>query len=300
MQNVQSEPAAGLRLPFSVVDSHMHAWNADRSTYSLKDGQEAEALHPASHSVEHLFEEGARHGIDRLVLVQHINHFRFDNSYMLDMRRKYPDRIGVIAAIGDMPRNAGAKMRSLKAAGARGFRVRGLDTRAWLDSPDVDEMWRVAAQEGLAICALVRLQDTGMDMTAFDHLDVLCRRHPETTLVIDNIGHVQPGDDASLEGLLLLARHNRVHVKIDRFRSFSPDPARRTRSPYTDFVPLIDRIAERFGVERLMWGSDRPVLYTEPGNTLLDSFLFVSNELGLSAHDREHLLARTAERLFIV
>ena len=59
--------------------------------------------------------------------------------------------------------------------------------------------------------------------------------------------------DAEVKALCDMARHKNVTVKVSAFYAFG-----KKKSPYHDLSPMIKRIYEAFGPQRLMWATDCP------------------------------------------
>ncbi len=99
--------------------------------------------------------------------------------------------------------------------------------------------------------------------------------------------------EADLKNLCDLARHKRTHVKISAFYALGAKKA-----PYDDLAPMIRRLVDAYGVERLMWATDCP--YQVQGeHEYAPSIALVRDRLDfLSAGDREWLLRKTAEKVF--
>src|SRR5581483_10476837 len=195
--------------------------------------------------------------------------------------------VGIVDHQASQPQNA---MRSLARRGVRGFRIRpaGQPT-TWLDAPGMVEMWRCGADERLAMCPLI-------DPDALPSIDRMCRRFPQTPVVIDHLSRIgadgQIRDD-DVRALCDLARHKNVHVKVSAFYALG-----QKRYPYLDLAPFIRRVYEAYGPERLMWATDCPFQLLN-GNTYAGSLELVRDRLDfLSAADREWLLRKTAERVF--
>ena len=68
--------------------------------------------------------------------------------------------------------------------------------------------------------------------------------------------------------------------------------------PYLDLVPMIRRLLDAYGPERLMWASDSP--YQLVGeHTYAASIALIRDRADfLSATDREWLLRKTAEKVY--
>jgi len=272
------------------IDAHVHVWTPDTAAYPLAEGFHKADMKPASFTPEELFAHARPCGVGRIVLIQ-MSYYRFDNSYMLEAMRKHRGVFGGVAIVdeeGDRPQDA---MRRLAEQGVRGFRIRRGDRPegTWLDGPGMQAMWKRGAEDGLAMCTLI-------DPESLPTVDRMCEKLPDTPVVVDHFGRV--GIDGTiretdLAALCRLARHKRTHVKVSAFYALG-----KKASPYTDLSPMIRRLLDAFGPERLMWATDCPFQVQE-GHTYADSINLVRERLDyLSASDREWLLGKTAERVY--
>jgi predicted TIM-barrel fold metal-dependent hydrolase len=105
-----------------------------------------------------------------------------------------------------------------------------------------------AAQTGQALSCLI-------DPDGFPEVERMCRRFPETTVMIDHLGRIGAGPDgaivdADVQALCALARHPKLHVKVGAFYALG-----KKKPPYTDLTPLIRAVVQAFGARRCMWGS---------------------------------------------
>jgi predicted TIM-barrel fold metal-dependent hydrolase len=273
-----------------IIDAHVHVWTPDTARYPLAAGFRRDEMKPASFTPTQLFEHAGPSGVKRVVLVQ-MSFYGFDNRYMLDVISDEPQVFSGIAVIDDSQPDPGVPMRELKEKGVRGFRIypRNLAVDRWLDGEGLNAMWRVGAEEGLAMCHLI-------NPDALPAVDRMCERYPDTPVVIDHFarigvtGAIAEGD---LKALERLARHRRTAVKVSAYYALGKKSA-----PYTDLVPMIRRLCEAFGPERLMWASDCPY-QVDPPHTYDASVGLVRDHLDfLSDSDRAHLLWGTAERMF--
>lgn len=273
-----------------LVDAHCHAWSSDLSRYPMAKGRSVEDLKPRDVSIKSLLDKHAVNGVSKIVLVQHIWYHGFDSSYLTDAAKAAPGQFAVVGAVGEINPEGPAMMLEKKAEGVKGFRVRGFGTSEWASSPIMNEMFKVAEQENLNICPLIR-NNAKMDDDALLHINELCKKHPNTVVSIDHMGTVHPGDDRQLQRLLALAEHENVFVKISGFNKFDVLPYDKLHGQISDLIGA-------FGVERLMWGSDLPVLEYEKTNTVTAAFALVNQGLGLTDVEKSWLLRGTAEKVF--
>jgi len=271
------------------IDAHVHVFPGQSERYPLGPGSRLDQLPMPSFTPEQLLAHTRPCGVRRVVLIQ-FSRYGFDNSYILDAMREHP---GVFAVVGmvDLRDRPGEKARDLARRGARGLRVApgGQKRDAWLADEGLLELWQVAGQEGMAVCPLVNPE-------FLPAVGQLCGKFPGTKVVIDHFARI--GADGQirkehLDDLCALAKHPQVQVKVSAFYALG-----RKESPYLDLAPMIRRVLDAFGPERLMWGSDSPFQVLK-GHTYRDSVELLRSRLDfLSAADRRRLLRDTAANTF--
>ena len=273
-----------------IIDAHVHVWTPDVAHYPLAPGFSADEMKPPSFTPEELLRHARRSGVERIVLIQ-MSFYRFDNAYLLDTIRRFPGVFSGVAIVDERAPGVADRMRELSRRGVRGFRItpESRPVEEWIGSTGKEAMWRAAAESGLAICPLV-------NPAALPALDRACERHPKTTVVIDHFARIGLDGtirDLDLDALCRLARFPRVHVKVSAFYALGKKAA-----PYLDLAPMIRRVSDAYGPERLMWGSDAP-FQVQGEHSYGPSVDLIRDRLDfLSASDRRSLLRGTAERLF--
>lgn len=83
-----------------------------------------------------------------------------------------------------------------------------------------------------------------------------CRRFPRTPVVIEHcarIGMRGPIAEGDVANLLALAELPNTAVKLSAFSALGVK-----QPPYDDLAPLIRRLRDSFGADRLMWATDSP------------------------------------------
>lgn len=272
------------------IDAHAHIWTRDVETYPLAAGQTVESLAPASFTAEQLLEAARAENVTRVVLICHHPYYGFDNSYLLDTAAKYPGVFRIVGALDETRPHPEERMRELAKHHVTGFRISPSVSGAnWLDSPAMQTMWRTAVETGQAMCCL-------MEADQLPRVEKMCRKHPETPVVLDHFALVGASGEIhaqDLDNLCRLAELRRVYVKVSAFYALGEK-----KPPYLDLVPMIKRLVDSFGPQRLMWASDAPYQNQAP-HTYHASVALIRDHLDfLSADDREWLLAKTAEKVF--
>ena len=271
------------------IDAHIHVFPAGTDRYPLKPGATPNKRPLPSFTPEEFLKHAAPVGVTRAVLIQ-FSHYGYDNSYILDTMRQHAGRFAVVAGVDpqDKPRD---KIRELAGQGARGVRVAsaGRTPDDWGRDTGLAELWRAAGEAGLVVCALV-----GPEF--LPAVERFCQQNPQTTVALDHLARI--GADGTIrsehvDALCGLARHKQIHVKVSAFYALGAKAP-----PYQDLGPMIRRVVDAFGAERLLWGSDSPFQTLAP-HTYRDSIELLHSRLDfLSAQQRRCLLADTAARLF--
>jgi predicted TIM-barrel fold metal-dependent hydrolase len=273
------------------IDAHSHIWTPDVAHYPLATGWRVEDMQPRSFTAEELLARCRPAGVGRVNLIQ-MSFYEFDNRYMLDMIKLYPDRFVGTAIVDPMGADPGRRMRELLDRGVRAFRIQPRYGRQpparWLEPTGYAAMFATAARTGQALSCLI-------DPDGFPEVDRMCRRFPDALVIIDHLGRIGAGPDgairdADVEALCDLARHRKVYVKVGAFYALG-----KKTPPYLDLAPLIRRVVRAFGARRCLWESDCPFQVVK--DRYVDSVALIRDHLDfLSRDDRDWLLFRTAEQ----
>jgi predicted TIM-barrel fold metal-dependent hydrolase len=271
------------------IDAHSHVWTDDLARYPLAPGVRREEMQPPHFPPEELLAHARPCGVDRVLLIQ-MSYYRTDNRYMLDCIRAAPETFRGIAIVDPRSPDPDRQMRDLKAQGVRGFRIQpgSAPRESWLEGEGYERMFHCGAAERLALCPL-------LDPEALPAVARMCARFPETPVVIDHLGRIgatAPIQEQAIDLLCQLARYPELRVKVSAFYALGAK-----RPPHLDLAPLIRRVYDAFGPQRLMWASDCP--FQVVSETYEDSISLIRDRLDfLSAEEREWILRRTAEALF--
>jgi predicted TIM-barrel fold metal-dependent hydrolase len=230
------------------------------------------------------------HGVDRAVLVQPV--FRGeDNSDVAECAAAAPERFAAVCVVDPRVPGAGERLDHWATHHAcRGLRLRpripGED--AAFGDPATDVVWEQARRLGVVISVLA-----GPEHLAT--LAVLAERFPEVAVVVDHLAHPDAAAGAraaAFQALLDLARHPHVFIKVSGYYYFS-----KQSYPYEDCWDLVRALHDRFGPDRLIWGSDFPHVLLKTGyrrSLLLAERFFAF----FTAADRELFLGGNAARLY--
>jgi predicted TIM-barrel fold metal-dependent hydrolase len=231
-------------------------------------------------------------GVDAAVIVSSFNLYRLDPSYALAVQAVWPDRFRVVTPV-DVTDPAIEEFVAewAKTPGARGIRIMLRDEL--LSDPADPRMRRTfaaAGRHGLPVNFLCwgRL-DQGTEVV---------KRNPDTVIVIDHLGLLQPNEPpplaepwADLPKLLALAAYPNVRVKISGACTLS-----REAPPYDDIWEPVLRIIDAFGLDRCMWGTD----WTRTSGMLTyeQGVAPFRNTTRLSESDKAQLRGGTVEKVY--
>jgi predicted TIM-barrel fold metal-dependent hydrolase len=270
------------------IDAHVHVWTRDTAKYPLAKDFTADSMDPPSFTPDELFSHCKPQGVTRVVLIQ-MSFYKYDNRYMIDMMEKFPGVFSGVAIVDDSQPKPYQQMKLLAKSGVRGFRIYTSKEQAAAWGDGMHTMWACAADEGLAMCLLA-------DPDALSAVHEMCKKYPETPVVIDHfarIGMKGEINQADLDNLCRLAEFKHTHVKTSAFYALGAKKA-----PYTDMGPMIKKLRDAFGAQRLMWASDCP-FQVQNGHTYADSIAVIRDRLDfLTPEDKSWMLRKTAEKVF--
>jgi predicted TIM-barrel fold metal-dependent hydrolase len=270
------------------IDTHVHVWTDDVARYPLAPKYEPRDLAVPRYLPEDILSEAHSHDVNRVVLIQ-MSYYGFDNSFLLDSIAKHPVQFRAIAVIDDNGKDPAGVMRDLARHGVRGFRVMAVAPGERLaNRTGLRAMLACASDQNLIASFLINPE-------LLPDIAELCARFPQTPVLVDHLGRIgmaAPIQDDEVRALCDLARFPRAMVKVSAFYALGEK-----RTPHSDLTPLIQRVYEAFGPQRLMWGSDAP--FQTMAETYEDSISVIRHRLPfLSGADQEWILRRTAEALF--
>jgi L-fuconolactonase len=278
-----------------IVDAHHHLWRIEDGYGWLDDPDLAPIRR--TFTPDDLRREVAAAGVDRTVLVEGGRCDPAEAAILLRYARDTEPIAGVVAWAD--PTDPGlvdtlAGYRELP-GGARlvGIRpqVQGEPDPGYLDRPEVRAGLRTVAAAGLAFDLVIRADQLPGAARAAEAV-------PELRFVLDHLG--KPRISAGAAGhadwadpLGTLAARPNVTAKLSGLVT----EADWTRWTVADLRPFVATAVERFGPERLMFGSDWPVCLLAAGyGTVRDAL--VEALPPLSAGERADVLGGTAVRTY--
>jgi L-fuconolactonase len=239
-----------------IVDSHSHAWRYWPYQPPVPD--------PTSRGlVEQLVFEMDQEGVDRAVIVAaRIDHNPDNNDYVAECVRRYPDRLYQFADVDcswtDTYHTPGAAQRLRDAV--RRYQLRGFTHYI---RPDDDGAWFFAEDGQAFLRTAMELGQIASISHRAEFLPVvrrLAREYPSLTFLCHHMAGARAPEGPASKGLqeiLASAALPNIHIKLSGFHYVG---AQAWAYPYPECRFVVQALYERFGPERLHWGSDYPVL----------------------------------------
>lgn len=231
-----------------IVDAHVHVWSDDAVRYPWQQTLAHVPIPTRSATAEALLAEMDAAQVSHAVLVQP-SVYGGDNSYLCDSLRRWPDRFVGICHIrpdtDDARRDLEYWCGERGCQGARLNIIRQADP-SWLLAPAQEAFWRTVESLGLAISMHMELGHAPL-------LVQLAERHPRTTFLVEYLGaEVYRGGD---HGPVLdrLAGRPNILFKLICAAEDSQRPY-----PFDDIIAFYTAVLARFGVPRVVLGSDYP------------------------------------------
>jgi L-fuconolactonase len=276
---------------FALIDAHQHYWRIDRHDYGW--------LTPAHGSIyrdflpAHLAPILARHGIERTIVVQAAPTLA-ETDFLLGLARDTETIAGVVGwvdfAASDAPDTIAKLARQNALVGLRPM-VQDIADDDWLLRPELAPSFCALIEQGLVFDALVLPRH-------LQRLAQLIERYPQMTVVIDHgakprIREGGKGLDPWRADIAALAASPCVHCKLSGLVTEAAPEWQ-----IGDLRPYVDHLLRVFGAERLLWGSDWPVVERGGG---YDRWRTTSLSLleGLDASARAAVLGRNATQVYL-
>jgi L-fuconolactonase len=232
-------------------------------------------------------------GVDGAILVSPFTMYRYDASYALEVRKRHPGRFALIKPVDPAdPAVAEVIAEWKRAPGTVGIRM--LLVRGGLSEDPADPGLNGVLATAARLSLPVNLHIAGR----FDQGLELIRRNPDTQIIIDHLGLVQPHEPpvpaepwAELPKVLTLANQRNVAIKISGACTLSREPF-----PFRDIWDPVCRVIDAFGIDRCMWGTDwtRAVKFLSYAQGV-DAFRATDR---ISESDKAELMGSTLARIY--
>ncbi|MEJ0099421.1 MAG: amidohydrolase family protein [Pseudomonadota bacterium] len=214
------------------------------------------------------------HNVPTACVVQRGHIYGYDNSYIIDSGKKYPGRLLPVVILDTQhPDTVDQYTRMVRQDGVRGLRLANtrpshLDT-AWLSSPNAMKIWQACVELNTPVALIIFYNQLSYVLPL---LHIIAKLHPRLPIVIDHLGtpycatlvELAWAKEAGIAEVSLPPPPDfGIEATIGRFADtpnvyfkFTEVNIENLHRSGIDSSQLIRSMADRFGANRLVWGSD--------------------------------------------
>lgn len=238
---------------FDIIDCHTHFYDPSRPQGVPWPGKSDTTLYRPVYPRDYKA-VAASHGVTGTVVVE-ASAWLEDNQWILDIARDEPLITGFVGRLtpGD-PAFAAGIARFVRNPLFRGIRVSGGDVAGLTDQGRLRDLETLAGHD-LSL-------DVNGNVSSLTAVAAVAKSVPPLRMVIDHVANVAidgkapPGD--WLRGMDAASAHRNVFCKVS---GLVEGTGRRGSAPsdVEFYRPVLDAVWDRFGEERLIYGSNWPV-----------------------------------------
>jgi L-fuconolactonase len=248
-----------------IIDTHAHIVADDPNRYPpapLGGKLDTGALDDPV-TAERLLRLMDQNGIHRAIVVQRAHIYGYDNSYVVESARRYPDRLSAVICVDAEDAQAPAQIRHwIGERGAVGLRLvapgatsptvatPGIGT-AWFAGARALRTWEAAAELGASVCIHFFRWNRVEGLAA---LPRIAAQFPATKIVLDHVSNIaaeQGAPDYGIDDALrTICSYRNVYQKITTIN------LGRLAAQGMPLAPAVEHIVQACGANRVMWGSD--------------------------------------------
>jgi predicted TIM-barrel fold metal-dependent hydrolase len=295
-------------MEFPLFDTHAHLISDDWERYpplAVKPGLPTRRT-DYTVTAEALVALMDEHDVPTALAVQRLHVYGYDNSYILDSWRRFPSRLLPVVMLDTRHPDTPARYAEMvRNNGARGFRM--ANTRpahldpGWINSDAALRVWRTCAELATPVSVIIFHNQLAYTLPL---LHGIARQFPQLPILVDHLGTAYgrtkvelawakesgiaetalppPPDFGIAETIGIFDDTPNVYFKLTEVNL---DNLCDTGASPTG---LVRRLADRFGAQRLVWGSD-------VGQSLRWSFA----QKASMAREAGSLLSTEERRLFL-
>ncbi len=269
-----------------LVDTHTHVVSSDHERYPLTPRELSGTWYlDAPASARDLAEAMDESGVDQAILVQGVGAYTYDNRYAADSAAENPRRFAAACCIDVEASDALDTLAHwIGERGMTGIRLFALSREgpSWLIDERTFPIWNRATELGAHVIVTILPHQLG-------ELDRVLTRFPDIPVSLDHCAFALAATDSGAK-LLALAKHSNLHLKVSTH--VLDDAITAEGSAH----PLVRRLVDAFGAERLMWGSD----FCQTHDRSYPALVSLAREAfgKLDAVEQEACLSGTARKLW--
>ncbi len=249
-----TNPSAVASADIEIIDCHTHFYDPDRPQGVPWPGKSETALYRPVYPRDYRA-LAAPLGITGTVVVE-ASAWPADNDWILDLARSEPLIRGFVGHLtpGD-PAFAAAVSRLARNPLFRGIRVSGGDVAGLIDAGKLRDLG-ILADHDLSL-------DVNGNVASLPAVAAVARAVPRLRIVIDHVANVAIDGKTPpaewLSGMQAAAAQPHVFCKVSGLVEGSGRRDGKAPADVEFYRPVLDAVWERFGAERVIYGSNWPV-----------------------------------------
>ncbi|MBU2867400.1 amidohydrolase family protein [Pacificibacter marinus] len=234
-----------------IIDAHQHFWQPERGDYGWLTPELTQFYR--DFMPDDLAPHLSRGGIDGTILVQAAPTVA-ETEFLLEIAESTPFVLGVVGWTDFAAPSAATDISGLakhpKLVGLRPM-IQDIADDTWMLRPELTPAFEAIIDCDLTFDALVRPQH-------LPHLRALLSRHPKLRVVIDHGAKPNIAEarfDSWANDMEAIAQDTTAYCKLSGLLNEAG-----TDWTNDDIVPYVTHLLAHFGPQRLVWGSDWPIL----------------------------------------
>jgi len=231
------------------IDTHVHVWSLDADRYPWHQTLAHVPIPTRPATVEQFLAAMDEAGVEQAVLLQPST-YGWDNSYLVDALRAGRGRFAGVCLVDPRADSAPDDLRRwCRDGGCCGLRINVIaeaNEPTWL--LDRGPLWDAIEELGASASFQVRPDQVAVIGRVAD-------RRPRTTFVVDYVGEPAYHDRRSANLLAAIADRPNVFFKLIAAGQDSAEGY-----PFRDLWPHYERLVGLVGPERLVFGTDYPLV----------------------------------------
>lgn len=242
------------------VDAHCHLWHLERGDYHwMNVNNPTFAPIACDFDVANLDAASKSADITKFIVVQAAA-THAETEYLLSLSDKYPQIGGVVGWIDLAHQDAAAKITEFsKHPKFKGFRpmLQDIEDTDWLMNVPDPTIWQTAVENGLRFDALIKPRHLTMTHQ-------FCVNNPHLPIVIDHAAKPElmledrEKFDIWQADIAKIASETSALCKLSGL--LTEMNSEQLLNPASVLKPVFEHLINCFGPDRLMWGSDWPVV----------------------------------------
>lgn len=280
---------ASVQAALDKVDSHQHFWQLSRGDYSWLT-PDLKILYQ-DFLPKQLAPELTKAGVSQTILVQAAD-TEAETHFLLELAKNEKFVVGVVGWIDMEDSLAMTRLERLaKNSYFKGIRpmLQDIDDVNWILKDEFTPIFEFMAEKQLTFDALIK----GVHLA---NIHVLACRHPNLPIVIDHCAKPDLSKAPSelwKNSLEKVAACQNVFIKFSGLLTEAPQG----RVNMEELLPYFEYIFQIFGSDRIMWGSDWPVVNL---NGDYDTWISLTQSLlkNHSVEDKRKIWAKNAQNFY--